>query len=154
MTAVVVSTPGTKGFFQWMQRAMPRTYVGVKRELSRNSPGLKGFGLVDPATTTSTAAPSSSLADTIREIATVAGQAYLTTQQVKAQQQILNIQLQRAQQGLAPLAIDPTTYGLPQPSIGVSLDSSTQKLLIYGGGALVLAVLFGLIGGGHASRKR
>ena len=101
-----------------------------------------------------TGAGSSSLANTIKEIANVAGQAYLTRQQAQAQQQILNIQLQRMQNGQSPLAIDPGMYGLPRPSIGVSLDDSTKKLLMVGGGALVLAVLFGLIGGGRAARSR
>lgn len=157
MTIVAVSTPGTKGFFQWLKRAMPQTYAGIKNELNfSNGTQLKGlgsFGAVDPATTASTAPPSSSLADTIKDLANTAAQAYLTTQQVAAQRQILTLQLQRAQAGLPPLAIDPTTYGLPQPSFGVSLDSGTKKIMIFGGIGLMLAIALGLIGGGRASRR-
>lgn len=155
MSIVAVTTPGAKGFFEWMQRALPQTYKGVRREFSSAS-GVSGMGLVapDPATAASTAPMTPSFMDTIREMAQVAGQAYLTTQQVKAQQQILNVQLDRQARGLAPLAIDPTTYGLPQPSIGISLSPQTQKLVMYGGIGLILAVVLGLVGGGHASRRR
>ena len=152
MTIVAVSTPGTKGFFQWMARAMPQTYAGVKKELS-TSRGLQGLGDVDPLATATTAAPSSTLVDTIKDIANVVAQGYLTSQQIKSQQQILNVQLDRAQRGLPPLALDPQTYGLPQPSFGVSLDSGTKQILIFGGIGLALAVMFGLIGGGRAARR-
>ena len=168
MTKIVVNTPGVRGFFQWTKKAMPQLYQGMRKEFASAS-GVSGLrdtpwfapssypiatNAPDPAATATTGAGSSSLANTIKEIANVAGQAYLTRQQAQAQQQILNVQLQRMQNGQSPLAIDPTMYGLPQPSIGVSLDESTKKLLMYGGGALVLAVLFGLIGGGRAARGR
>lgn len=156
---VRVKTRGTKGFFEWMQQALPRTYAGVKQELSAAqgaAVGLRGVGFVavEPVKTATEAPVTSSLANTIRDIATVVGQAYLSREQIKAQQNILNLQLQRAQQGLPPLPIDPSTYGLPQPTVGIALDDSTKKLLMYGGGALALALLFGLIGGGRAARAR
>lgn len=154
MTAVNIQARGTKGFFQYIRRAMPRTYAHIEREL-RSTGQLQGMGLTAPtvAAVATETPPSSSLVDTIKELATVAGQVYLTREQMQAQQQILNVQLQRAQQGLPPLNIDPTTYGLPQPSVGISLDPSTQKILIYGGIGLAVALMLGLIGGGRAARR-
>lgn len=155
---VKVNTRGTKGLFEWMQKAMPQTYQGIAQELNsaQRLSGLRGVGTValQPVKSATETATSSSLANTIKDIAAVVGQAYLTREQVKAQQQILNLQLQRAQQGLAPLALDPSTYGLPQPSVGLSLDSGTQRILLYAAGGLGLALLFGLIGGGRAARAR
>lgn len=157
MTVIAVRTRGTKGALEWMRRALPRTYQHLDRELrnASSTSGMKGLGLVAPtvATAASEAPPSSSLVNTIKEIANVAAQAYLTREQMQAQQKILNLQLQRAQQGLPPLALDPTTYGLPQPSIGVGLDAGTTKTLLWVGGGLALALLFGLIGGGRAARR-
>ena len=116
---------------------------------------LSGLGdIFDPPTQSSEQPVSSSLASTIRDIAQVVGQVYLTKEQMQAQQQILNIQLQRAQQNLPPLDIDLARYGLPQPSIGLNLTPQTQKLLLVIGGGLGLALLFGLIGGGRAARAR
>lgn len=149
---ITVTQRGTKGLLAWMKKALPRTYTGLVRELN-SSARVAGLGDVNPLQTASEAPTSKSLVDTIKDIANVVGQAYLTREQMQAQQQILNVQLQRAQQGLPPLAIDPQTYGLPQPSIGVSLDSGTKTTLLWIAGGLGVALLLGLIGGGRASRR-
>lgn len=149
MAVVKINTPGTKGFLQWVKLALPKTYAGMRNELST----ARGLSAPDPAAVAAPTATSASWVDTFKEIANVAAQGYLTTQQIKAQQQIMTLQLQRAQAGLPPLAIDPTTYGLPQPSFGVSLDSGTKKILIFGGIGLALALMLGLIGGGRAARR-
>lgn len=147
-----MSATGTKGFLLWTRRNLPRTYAGISKEL-KSATQLAGMGLTAEPSIAATETPmTSSLANTIREMATVVGQVYLSREQIKAQQNILNMQLQRAQQGLPPLDIDVTKYGLPQPSVGVSFDSSTQKLIMYGGIGLILAIMLGLIGGGRASR--
>lgn len=152
MSAIVVKARGTKGALEYIKRAMPRTYAHIEREL-RATGQLKGLGAVGLVATATEAPPSNSLVDTIKEIANVAAQAYLTREQMQSQQKILDVQLQRAQQGLPPLNIDPTTYGLPQPSIGVGLDAGTTKTLLWVGGGLALALMLGLIGGGRAARR-
>lgn len=122
---------GTKGFFIWLKSAMPRVYQDVKREFA-DSAQLSGLGLsADPIATATQAPPSSTLVQTIKDIANVAAQAYLTREQARAQQQILTMNLTRAQQGLAPLNIDPAQYGL-QPSVGVGLTGDTKNWLMYG----------------------
>lgn len=152
MKLITVQARGTKGALEFIRRALPRTYAHLEREL-RSTGQLRGLGRVGLIATATETPPSKSLVDTIKEIATVAGQVYLTREQMQAQRQILNVQLQRAQQGLAPLPIDPSTYGLPQPSVGVSLDEGTKKILLYGGIGLGLALMLGLIGGGRAARS-
>lgn len=140
----VITQRGTKGFLRWTQANLPRTYRGVKKEL-QSSAKLSGLGVIDPLATASDQPMSSSLAQTLKELAQVAAQTYLTKEQIQAQNKIMNIQLQRAQAGLAPLNIDPATYGLPSPSIGVGLTGDTKQLLIYGGlgvGALWLLSTF------------
>ncbi len=152
------ATPGARGFFLWLEKNLPRTYAGVKRELTaaRTGTTLKGFGAmeINPVASATTQPMTSSLTKTIAELAQIAGQVYLTKEQMQAQNKVLNLQLQRQQAGLPPLDINLSQYGLPQPTVGISLDSSTKKLLMYGGGALALALLFGLIGGGRAARSR
>ena len=144
---MTIKTRGTKGFLQWMAVALPRTYRGVKRDL-QVSAQVSGLGLIEPTATATEAPMSSSLATTLKEIAQVAAQAYLTREQVQAQQKILNLQLERARQGLAPLNIDPTTYGLPSPSVGVGLTADTKQLLTWGAiGAGALFLFSTLIGG-------
>lgn len=151
MTVIAVNRRGTRGAFEFIKRAFPRTYVHLQKELMSTGQ-LRGMGDSLVASSSETP-PSKSLVDTIKEIANIAGQAYLTREQMQAQEKILNLQLQRAQQGLPPLAIDPGTYGLPQPSIGVGLDAGTTKTLLWVGGGVALAIMLGLIGGGRASRR-
>lgn len=123
---------GTKGYLQYVRRRFPRTYAGMVKQL-QESTKLSGLGLVAPSTdiaaTASEERPTSSLARTLTEIAQVAGQVYLTREQVKAQQTILNTNLQRAQQGLPLLDINPAQYGLPAPSVGFGLTGDTTKTL-------------------------
>lgn len=153
MTVYNIRTRGTKGFLEYTRRALPHVYKAVEREL-RSAGQLSGMGLVAPVSDVATEAPpSKTLADTIREIAQIAGQAYITREQMQAQDKILNLQLQRAQQGLPPLNIDPVQFGLPQPSVGIGLDSATTKTLLWVGGGLALALMLGLIGGGRAARR-
>jgi hypothetical protein len=122
---------GTKGFFIWLRANMPRVYQDVRKEF-RDTARLSGIGLADPVATATEAPPSSTLVQTIKDIANIAAQGYLTREQIKAQQQILNLNLQRAQQNLPMLNIDPAQYGL-QPSVGVGLTDDTKQLLLYGG---------------------
>lgn len=152
MSAIVVRARGTKGALEYIRRAFPREFAHIQSEL-RATGQLRGLGAVGLTVAATETPPSRSLVDTIKELAQVAGQVYLTREQMQAQQQILNVQLQRAQQGLPPLAIDPTQYGIPQPSVGISLDDGTKKMLLYGGIGLAVALMLGLIGGGRAARR-
>lgn len=131
MTTLATNVKGTKGFFIWLQRRLPRVYSEVKKEF-RDSAQLNGIGLSsDPIATATEAPASSSLVKTISDIANIAAQAYLTKEQIKSQQMILNTNLQRMQQGLSPLDINPAQYGL-QPSVGVGLTGDTKQLLMVG----------------------
>lgn len=135
---------GTKGFFMWLRSSMPRVYQDVAREF-KDSKQLSGMGLslTDPISTATEAPPSSTLAQTIKDIANIAAQAYLTREQSQAQQRILNTNLQRAQQGLPMLNINPADYGM-QPSVGVGLTGDTKQLLIYGGAGVGLLWLLSM----------
>lgn len=141
---------GTKGFFMWTRARLPRVYAEIKREF-RDSAQLSGLGLIaDPVTASTEQAGSSSLANTIKEIANAAAQIYLTREQAQAQNKILNTNLIRMQQGLAPLDINPAQYGL-QPSVGVGVTEDTKQLLMYGAFGVGALWLLSMITG---SRRR
>ena len=144
---------GTRGFLLWTKKNLPRTYAGISKEL-KSATRLAGMGLTaEPAVAATETPPTSSLVNTIRDVANMVGQVYLTREQLKAQQKVLDMQLQRAANGLPPADIDVTQYGLPQPSVGISLDDSTKKILMWGGIGLAVAIVLGLIGGGRAARR-
>lgn len=150
MTALATTTRGTKGFFIWLKARMPRVYDEVRKEF-KDSAQLSGIGLSSDPIAASTQAPASStLVKTISDIANIAAQAYLTREQIKSQQSILNTNLQRMQQGLAPLDIDPAQYGL-QPSVGVGVTADTKQLLMYGGLGIGALWLLSMVTG---SRRR
>jgi hypothetical protein len=68
-----------------------------------------------------------------------AAQAWSTVTQAQTQQKVTNIQLQRAQAGLAPLNIDPKTLGLSSTSSsGFSLSGNTMLYLGIGLAALLV----------------
>lgn len=60
-----------------------------------------------------------------------------TVSMADAQRRLLNLQLQRAQQGLPPL--DSSQYGL---GISVGIGNDTQKMLLIGAGVLALVLIF------------
>lgn len=140
ITASPIATTGAAGFLEWLKRYQPYFYQDIKNKIPA---GMAGFGLVGegapaPNVASTTTATPSWLA-TVGNLITAAGQAWMTKQQLDAQKDILNMQLDRAQHGLAPLDIDPQTMGLPGAQVSVGLSSSTQKMLMYG--AMGLAVL-------------
>lgn len=139
-----MNAKGTKGFFIWLQRNMPRTYKDVQREL-RTAGQLSGFGATDLIAQSSEVPITKSLAQTIQDIATIAAQGYLTKKQIDAQQDILKMQLLRAQQGLPMEDINLAQYGL-QPSVGVGVTPETKQLLIWGAVGLGAVYLFGQMG--------
>lgn len=134
---------GLKGFFLWLQSHNPRLYAVAMPGI--RSPSLSGLGLTAdaaqiPVAAQETGAVKPSITDRIREILAVAAQTYLTAQQVKAQQKVLDMQLQRAQSGLPPLDIDMAAYGAV-PSAQVGLSADTRSLLMWGAAALAAVYL-------------
>jgi hypothetical protein len=139
-----VTTPGQKGFLLWVKLNQPKLYDAYRATLKKNMQTLKGLGddgspdptappdsAPDPATSAPPAPASSSWADATKNILLSASQVYLAKTQIDNQSKLLDTQLARARAGLPPLNIDPASYGL-QPTIGVGLSSSTQKLVMYG----------------------
>lgn len=126
--------PGMKGFFEWLNKKNPRLY-GATMRVAR-SPGLAGLGItagdVVPEAAATPAAVKPSTAERIREILMAAGQTYLTVAQVKAQQRVLDTNLKRAQQGLAPLDVNLPQYGFTGAQATVGLSSDTQRVLLWG----------------------
>lgn len=89
----------------------------------------------DPTTTDTTAAAPSWLS----QLAQAFTQFKLSQQQLNTANQITQINLQRAQAGLAPIQLDTSSMGVPSVSVGLS--SGTKTLLQYaliGGGLLWL----------------
>jgi len=107
----------------------------------------------DPASNASTAPTSSSLSSIFSSLATAVGSVFLTKQQVDTQNQLVQLQLQRAQLGLPPLNV--SSLGLPQlgPTLNLGLSSTTQSALFWvlgiGGGLFLLS---SLMGGGRRRR--
>lgn len=146
-----ITTTGAAGFLEWLKRYQPLFYGKLKDKIP---PGTIGMGALsdgatgDTAANTTTASPS--FMDSMSSILTGLGTAYLTKTQVDAQQQLWNVQLQRAQAGLAPLNINPTQYGLPGPTVGVGLSADTQKFLLYAGIGLAAVLLLPKLLGSRA----
>lgn len=136
--ATQINTTGAAGFLDWLRVKWPRMYQEVKHKIPK---GMSGFGETTSTTAASTTGTSPTWMQTVQNIVTAAGQAWLTKEQVEAQQKILKMQLDRAANGLAPLDIDPRDYGIGGPSVSVGFAPGTQKMLIYGGLGLA-ALLF------------
>jgi hypothetical protein len=135
-----INEPGQRGFLLWLKANQPRLYGALTKQLRT---GLSGLGLAVPSdiATSAPASPaSSSWVDSIKDVVMTAAQTYLTKQQVDAQKKVLDIQLQRAQQGLPPLNLDLAQYGLT-PTANVGLAPDTMRLVMWGGLALAAVYL-------------
>ena len=139
---------------QWFRTNVP----GFKQVMDRASPpvraGLAGLAILGPDDGT-TASASTAVATTdssdfdwgnlIKSLGTAASQYMMTDAQIKANQQITNIQVQRAQQGLPPLALSTLQqqYGISTtPSANVGLTPDTKTFLMYAGIGLGLLWVF------------
>lgn len=134
-----ITTRGTKGFFIWLKRAMPDVYAEVRKDFSQ-ARQVSGLGIVatsDPVALSTEAPATRTLSQTIADIANVVAQGYLTREQAKAQQKVLDYQLDRARQGLAP---DPAyeNYRAPGASVSVGMSEDTKQLFLYGAGFIAL----------------
>ena len=135
---------GLRGFFNWMRVKDPRMYALAMPAIKTRS-ALSGLGITGDAATAAASVSESgpvapSITDKVKDILTTLSQAYLTNEQLKAQRKVLDFQLKRAQQGLPPLDINMSQYGLT-PTAQVGLTSDTKNLLIWGGAALAAVFL-------------
>lgn len=129
---------GMKGFLAWMAREQP---IMHERLLNRIHSGTLGdIGLTAPVNTESTQPVSSSVADTIKNTLMALSQGYLTYEQTRAQSKVLDLQLQRAKQGLPPLDINTESFGVG-PSVSVGLSPGTKTMLMWGGIGLAAVIL-------------
>lgn len=142
---------GAQGFLEWLQASMPAVYQDLKPELKKlqtaaaaqSLNGLGAFGEMQAGSSTvpaGSSSASSSWTDTVGKLIQAWGQYKLTDQQLDTMKQITNANLQRAQQGLAPLPYDAAEMGLA-PTVQVGLTGSTSTMLMIGGGALLLMML-------------
>lgn len=134
---------GMRGFFAWLDATQPAVARAARARIA--APAMLGdLGITSPVEVTTTQnATAPSTADKIKDIVLAASQAYLTVEQMKAQRKVMDMQLQRAQAGLAPLDINMESYGLTGPSVSVGISPATKNLLIYGGLGLAGVYLFG-----------
>jgi hypothetical protein len=91
----------------------------------------------DPSSTDATAGtslPAPSIGQSILNDVTQLVQGFtqfkLGQQQLNTAQTITQLNIQRAQQGLPPIVLDPSATGAPGISVGLS--QGTQQLLMYG----------------------
>lgn len=144
VTRPISYAPGPKGFFQWLSYRAPQLHARAQPYLRGNVSHLSGLGLTDPASgadiataAESTSPTSNKIVDTISSILKGVSQAYLTSEQLKAQKKVLDLNLARMQAGQPPLDIDMSKYGAV-PQVQVGLSDSTKTLLIVGGVGLAL----------------
>jgi len=152
ITQPIVAT-GAQGFLQWLKDRQPYLYGRIAKRIP--APQLAGLGGLDPVITTASTQPTSStIVDALKTLVLGAGQVLLTKEQLKAQQKIVDLQLERARAGLAPLDIDPTEYGLPAPSVKLGVDADAKRILTIGGLVLGAGFFAYLILGARPRRRR
>lgn len=136
---VRINDRGKRGFLMWVKHNQPGLYEKIRAKIPAPA-GMSAFGLAlaDPASVATPAAASSGWADTLKNLTSSVAQLYLTREQTKAQNRILDLQLQRAMEGKSPLDIDPVKFGVIAPQVQVGVEGQTKQLLIYGGAALAL----------------
>lgn len=161
-TSQAISTTGPRGYFQWLKQNQPKIYAAILPKLKAQ--GLSGLGddnlefdsnldsftlppvtavsadtssaTVDPTVTAPTGTAPASWVNNIQSLVGTAASAYLTASQINAQSQLTTIQLQRAAQGLSPLAVSPGAYGLPTVTAPIKLST----VLLFGGLGLLVVM--------------
>lgn len=136
---------GMRGFWAWARVNNPRLYAAglpaMRQRTAMAGLGITGTAAVAASSADNTGTTPVPIIDKIKEILMGVSQAYLTTEQMKAQKKVLDLQLQRAQAGLPPLDINMQQYGLTGPSVGVGIESNTLKFLGWGAAALAAVYL-------------
>lgn len=140
---LTVKPAAAKALAMWLRRAQPVLYRAAEKAAA------KGTSRLGQATTTeaATAAPTfwQRLVSSVTELAPQ----YL---QYQAQKDLLEVQLQRASQGLPPL--DPTSYA---PAVQVSIDPAQAEAAAEAAWERVKPFVFGglvLVGGFLLLRRR
>lgn len=146
----VIKETGGKGLLLWIKANQPKLYAEFLKKRANVASKLNGLGntsltlgnlTLDPISTAPVGAPPPAWLSAVQQTLTGAAQVYLTAQQLSAQKKVMDLQIERARQGLAPLDIDPMRYGL-SPTVGVGISPDTKKFLMWGGlGLLALLVL-------------
>lgn len=136
---------GMRGFWAWARVKNPRLYA-TGLPAMRQRTAMAGLGITGTAAVAATSADNvgptpPSIIDKVKEILLGVSSAYLTSEQMKAQKKVLDMQLARAQAGLPPLDIDMQQYGLTGPSVGVGIESNTLRYLGWGAAALAAVYL-------------
>jgi hypothetical protein len=152
--APMITDTGMRGFLKWARREYPaKVYQAIAGRIQQQIPSafsgymlggwrnlarLNGFADTSPTIDTADAANSTpnapSWSDQISQIIGTATGAYLNITQQQQQQQILNAQLQAAQNGRAPLPISLGSNGVTFTSAG----QLTATEILLGIGALFL----------------
>jgi hypothetical protein len=101
------------------------------------NPSASGTAGADVASAENSGTASPSITNIIGNIVSALSQGYLAKTQVDTLNQVNQIQLQRAQMGLAPLNTGSLSLGIPQVNLGLS--SGTLA-----GGGIALAAVVGL----------
>lgn len=151
-------SPAIGAYMRWLKTAQPYFYKIVVDKYP-SAKQLEGLGLTaEPGSDVSIeqskteSAVNASWSDTIKNLLTTASQVYLTKEQIDAQKKLNDIQLDRVARGLSPLNIDPTTMGLPGPTVSFGMSADTKKMLTYGGIAAAALFLFHSLMGRKRSR--
>jgi hypothetical protein len=97
-----------------------------------------------PVTSATTGPTSNQVAASIASIIGSVAAGAQAISNIQTQNQLTNIQLSRAQAGLAPLNINPASLGLPYGTSTSVSGSISTPLMLFGLGALALLVLPGL----------
>lgn len=163
---------GMRGFLLWAEAAFPpqvtKPILKAAAKYAGQPPVSGGLGYLgdvtdesgaaDPSNppvsattaTSSSDAASNAWATDVGTAIKTGLQVYTAVSQQQAANQIFNLNLQRAQLGLAPIAADPTRYGLPAPTANIGLTQSTQNtVLVIGGLIFGGIVLHGMMKGKH-----
>jgi len=97
-------------------------------------------GCIDTSCAANTGTTCSSSLTGVANIITAVSSAALNASDAAAYNNLVSTQLSRAQQGLPPLTLSSTTAGIPTIP---GLTSGTSTLVLLGGAALVLYLMFG-----------
>lgn len=114
---------------------------------------LSGDSAADPAYG-KPSAPQTPLTDTLSSLANTVLQVVSTGMQIKSQQDLARINMQRLQQGLQPINYNQIPGIVPTGQVQVGVDSGTQTALMLGLGAVAVVLLFGSLKKSGGSRRR
>lgn len=151
------------GYQQRTQWKSSATFNGLGDDTSLYSIGVDSIDLtpstaqaVADATDSGAASTSwvSDIANAFSNVLPALTQAQLAKQQASAAQQIFNVNLQRAQQGLAPIPTSPSNYGVLSPTVNFGLSGGTQSAFLWGiGGIAAVWLISSALKSGSRSRK-